>query len=110
MLGRIATLGADLLDLWERQADWSQRTFGPDTERGPIGPLKHLEKEAREAQANPIDRTEYADCLLLVLDASRRAGIKLGDLITEAIDKQKINMARTWPTPQPDMPVEHVKN
>lgn len=21
---------------------WSQATFGPDSERGPIGPLKHL--------------------------------------------------------------------
>lgn len=30
---------------WERQAEWSEKTFGNDTERGPVGPLKHLALE-----------------------------------------------------------------
>ena len=37
---------------WDQQAEWSRATFGSDTERGPLGPLKHLEKEAKEAQEN----------------------------------------------------------
>src|SRR5688500_7375797 len=58
--------------LWLDQAEWSQATFGSDDERGPIGALKHLAKEAVEAQAAPDDEEEYADCLLLILDAARR--------------------------------------
>jgi hypothetical protein len=32
------------------QMDWSEKTFGPKEHRGPIGPLKHLAKEAVESQ------------------------------------------------------------
>ena len=58
---------------WDALAEWSQATFGTDAERGAIGPLKHLEKEAREAQ-EALDPIEIADCLLLVFDAARRSG------------------------------------
>lgn len=106
----ILDLGVELVDLWDSQSEWSQATFGRDSERGPIGALKHLSKEAIEAAENPSDRSEFADCFLLLLDASRRAGIKLGDLVLEAKAKHKINKARTWPTPTLDEPVEHVKS
>lgn len=88
---------------------WSQATFGRDEERGPLGALKHLEREAREAQENPGDPSEYADCLILILDASRRAGIPSKDLILAAQDKMKVNRARKWPKPTSDEPVEHIK-
>lgn len=39
-------------------AEWSQATFG---NVGPIGPLKHLSKEALEAAAEPDDLSEWAD-------------------------------------------------
>lgn len=110
MLGSITILGADFLDLIEDQADWSRKTFGSDAERGPIGALRHLSKEALEAAENPTDRSEYADCLLLILDAARRAGIKPLDLIHEAKAKMKINKSRTWPKPEStDSPVEHIR-
>lgn len=35
-----------------RHAEWSEKTFG---NVGPIGPLKHLSKEALEAAAAPGD-------------------------------------------------------
>ena len=99
----------ELPALWSRQAEWSQATFGTDQERGPIGALKHLAREAGEAIAKPDDAEEYADCLLLVLDASRRAGLTLDHLVRAAVVKQQANMLRKWPTALSDEPVEHVK-
>lgn len=103
----ISSLGYSLLCLVGEQASWSEAVFGSDQIRGPIGPLRHLEKEAREAQANPADPSEYADCLLLVLDASRRAGLSIERLLTEAHAKMLVNRSRKWPTPTSDQPVEH---
>ena len=104
------------VSLWmlarEQQA-WSEATFGSDRERGPRGALKHLEKEARESQeaiGTPDIRMELADCFLLLLDASRRAGIDLEDLISAAREKHKINRKRTWNTPVDDEPIEHVRS
>lgn len=103
-------LGSELADLADDQAEWSQATFGSDKERGPVGPLKHLEKEAREAAANPSDISEHADCLILILDASRRAGFTILDVVRAATEKMIQNKARTWPkATAADMPVEHVR-
>ncbi len=97
MIGRIAGLGANLVDLADEISDWSQKTFGLDTERGPLGALKHLEEEAREAQANPYGKEELADCLILLLDAARRADTSPSVLVQAARDKMKINKARVHP-------------
>jgi hypothetical protein len=102
-------VGALLLDLAADQSEWSQATFGKDTGRGSIGALKHLEKEAREAQAAPLDRTEYADCFLLILDASRRAGMTPLDLIREAAAKMVVNKGRKWGPKVEGQPTEHVR-
>lgn len=42
----------------QRHAEWSDATFG---NVGPVGPLKHLSKEALEAAAEPDDLSEWAD-------------------------------------------------
>jgi len=101
--------------LWDDQAEWSQRTFGSDAERGPVGPIRHLALECAEveeaweqwretscggpAMKSMRDnlRTELADCLLLLMDASRRAGVNLDTLVAAAIDKHQRNKARKWP-------------
>lgn len=101
---------ADKFDeLVRDHAKWSQETFGSDADRGPLGALRHLEKEAREAQDRFDEPEEYADCFLLILDASRRAGIKPMQLVEAAQRKMEINKSRKWPTPTDDMPVEHVR-
>ena len=102
-------LGRQLMALAQDQSDWSQATFGTDQERGPLGALRHLEKEARETQAALEDGEEYADCFLLILDAARRAGISPQQLIEAAQRKMLINRQRTWPRPVDDQPVEHVR-
>lgn len=103
------TLGEKLSCLAKDQSEWSQATFGTDQERGPLGALRHLEKEAVETQAAPYDIEEYADCFLLILDAARRAGISPLQLIEAAQHKMVINRQRTWPRPVDDFPVEHVR-
>lgn len=102
-------VGRMFRELVKQQAHWSRETFGSDAERGPIGPLKHLAKEAVEAQQNPTDPSEYADCLILTLDASRRAGIGAVALLRHAIAKMAVNKSRAWPKPTSDEPVEHVR-
>ena len=105
-------LADKIRDLVADQATWSQSTFGSDLERGPMGALKHLEKEARECQeavGTPELREELADCLLLLLDASRRAGVEPTQLVEAAQAKMVKNKARTWNKPMPDEPIEHVR-
>lgn len=75
-----------LQQFWDEQAEWSQATFGLDSERGPVGPLKHLAKEAAECMKEPDSLEERADCLFLIFDATRRSGKTLVDLLTEVAD------------------------
>lgn len=97
--------------LWYSQRKWSTQIFGSVEERGPIGPLRHLECEAREAQEAPHDIEEYADCLLLLLDATWRAGFSLKSLIIAACMKHLVNRRRVWPVDNEpsDSPVFHSK-
>jgi len=104
------SLGTLLEMIASEQSEWSQQTFGCDKERGPLGALMHLEKEAREALAAPDDAHEYADCLLLVLDAARRAGFEPLQLLQHAYGKLQICKQRKWPKPTAkDQPVEHIR-
>lgn len=96
-------------NFWDAHAQWSQATFGRDSERGPIGALKHLALEAQEAAAKPGDYEEYADCLLLLFDASRRAGMTLDTLLDIAWQKLAKCKLRIYPKPTGDEPVEHIR-
>ena len=96
-------------EFWQAQAQWSHKVFGPSSVRGPLGPLKHLAKEALEAQANPADLEEYADCLFLVIDSCWRAGFTFDELLEACWRKLEKNKARVWSVGSPDEPVEHVR-
>ncbi|MDU1738015.1 MAG: DUF550 domain-containing protein [Escherichia coli] len=87
-------------------AKWSDSTFGCV---GPIGPLKHLSKEALEAAAEPDDLSEWADMHFLFWDAQRRAGISDAEITAAMEDKLKINMERQWPEPKDGEPRLHIK-
>ncbi|EEQ9773399.1 DUF550 domain-containing protein, partial [Escherichia coli] len=76
---------------------------------GPIGPLKHLSKEALEAAAEPDDLSEWADMHFLLWDAQRRAGISDAEITAAMEDKLKINMERQWPEPKDGEPRLHIK-
>lgn len=90
----------------QRYAEWSDKTFGCV---GPVGPLKHLSKEALEAAAEPDDLSEWADMQFLLWDAQRRAGISDAEITAAMEDKLKINMERQWPEPKDGEPRLHIK-
>lgn len=90
----------------QRHAEWSQATFG---DVGPVGPLKHLSKEALEAAAEPEDISEWADMQFLLWDAQRRASISDGEITAAMEEKLKVNMARQWPEPKDGEPRLHIK-
>lgn len=90
----------------QRHAEWSEKTFG---NVGPVGPLKHLSKEALEAAAEPDDLSEWADMQFLLWDAQRRAGISDGEITAAMEEKLKVNMARQWPEPKDGEPRLHIK-
>ncbi|WP_431768562.1 DUF550 domain-containing protein [Salmonella enterica] len=87
-------------------AEWSDATF---SYVGPIGPLKHLSKEALEAAAVPDDLSEWADMQFLLWDAQRRAGIRDEQINQAMIEKLAINKARQWPEPKDGEPRLHIK-
>lgn len=87
-------------------AEWSQATFG---NVGPIGPLKHLSKEALEAVAEPDDLSEWADMQFLLWDAQRRAGITDEQITLAMIEKLVVNKQREWPAPKDGEPRLHIK-
>ncbi len=99
--------GAIARELVRREhAVWSQATFG---DVGPVGPLKHLSKEAIEAAAEPGDLSEWADMQFLLWDAQRRAGISDEQITQAMIDKLAINKQREWPEPKDGEPRLHIK-
>lgn len=87
-------------------AEWSQATFG---NVGPIGPLKHLSKEALEAAAETGDLSEWADMQFLLWDAQRRAGITDEQITLAVIEKLAVNKQREWPEPKDGEPRLHIK-
>lgn len=89
-----------------KHAEWSQATFG---NVGPVGPLKHLAKEAMEAAAEPDDLSEWADMQFLLWDAQRRAGITDEQITQAMIEKLAVNKQREWPEPKEGEPRLHIK-
>ncbi|EIW5648459.1 DUF550 domain-containing protein [Klebsiella pneumoniae] len=105
-LARIALASLEREQIRHEHAKWSDSTFGCV---GPIGPLKHLSKEALEAAAEPDDLSEWADMQFLLWDAQRRAGISDAEITAAMEDKLKINMERQWPEPKDGEPRLHIK-
>ncbi|HIA1491627.1 TPA: dATP/dGTP pyrophosphohydrolase domain-containing protein, partial [Salmonella enterica] len=87
-------------------AEWSDATFG---DVGPVGPLKHLSKEALEAAAEPEDLSEWADMQFLLWDAQRRAGITDKQITLAMVEKLAVNKKREWPEPKDGEPRLHIK-
>ncbi len=109
-------IGVRLRALDRDRRGWSHRTFGPPAQRGPVGPLKHLAKEAGEAAAAWVGmadgayRKELADILILWLDAIDRSHLTVADVVGAAEAKMAENKARQWPAAAGgDEPVEHLR-
>ncbi|WP_259655578.1 DUF550 domain-containing protein [Klebsiella pneumoniae] len=105
LLYRHAQPASEREQVRREHAEWSQATFG---NVGPIGPLKHLSKEALEAAAEPGDLSEWADMQFLLWDAQRRAGITDEQITQAMIDKLAVNKQRSWPEPKDGEPRLHI--
>lgn len=106
-LFEIALAAMDRDKVRNEHAEWSQATFG---NVGPVGPLKHLSKEALEAAEQPGDLSEWADMQFLLWDAQRRAGITDEQITHAMIDKLAVNKQREWPEPKDGEPRLHIKS
>ncbi|HBS6876034.1 TPA: DUF550 domain-containing protein [Klebsiella pneumoniae] len=106
-LACLALAAMDRDKVRNEHAEWSQATFG---NVGPVGPLKHLSKEALEAAAEPDDLSEWADMQFLLWDAQRRAGITDEQITQAMIDKLAVNKQREWPEPKDGEPRLHIKS
>ena len=132
--------------LFKRLALWSNRTFGDEAERGPAGPLMHMMKEVcteifllpedkwarieeylhaqlawlrERGLTTAADPSEYADALILLMDAFRREFVPiLGDTAGNApglarwwletvAAKMDKNEGRSYPRPTGDAISEH---
>lgn len=105
-LYRHAQLAPERDQVRNEHAEWSQATFGNVV---PVGPLKHLSKEALEAVAEPDDLSEWADMQSLLWDAQRRAGITDEQITQAMIEKLVVNKQREWPEPKDEEPRLHIK-
>lgn len=112
--------------LYANVGEWSNRTFGNEESRGPVGPLKHLAKEVLgellgfnrklvdsflESMAvsheSAKSKEEMADVLILLCDAARRAGHTWDELVAAGHEKMAVNRTRTYPKPVGDQVSEH---
>ncbi|HHS9732291.1 TPA: dATP/dGTP pyrophosphohydrolase domain-containing protein [Klebsiella quasipneumoniae subsp. quasipneumoniae] len=107
LLYRHAQPASEREQVRREHAEWSQATFG---NVGPVGPLKHLSKEALEAAEQPGDLSEWADMQFLLWDAQRRAGITDEQITQAMIDKLAVNKQREWPEPKDGEPRLHIKS
>ena len=85
---------------------WSDAQFG----RGNIrSTLLHLKKEVNELIESPTDGEEHADCLMLLIDAGRKAGFNMNTLFDAVQYKLEINKKRKWGKPDENGIVEHIR-
>ena len=93
----------------QRQADWSQRTFGAG--RRTKGIVEHIRKELKEILATDgNDLEEWIDVIILALDGYWRHGGHSVNLMSLLNVKQAMNFLREWPEPtSEDEPVEHIR-
>ena len=85
-----------LSDLMYEIEQFSDSTFGGPKDRDESYPLKKLKLELEELIQNTDDKMEWADCMLLLLDAARRKGHTPKKLFEFCLEKLEINKTRTW--------------
>jgi len=110
--------------LMDEIAEWSDKTFGTRQRNPAI--LYHLKKEVPELiqaikkfqKENELDKaikniknvkSEYADCMMLLLDSAYHFGLTAEKLFLATKEKLEINKKRKWGKPDKNGVVEHVK-
>lgn len=106
----LADAGANNLEAYyQRQIEWSGRTFGPG--KRTRGIVEHIRKELDEVLAKPDDLSEWVDVVILAMDGFWRHGGTADGFMAALLAKQAKNFARKWPPPGPeDRAIEHVRD
>lgn len=86
---------------------WADSVFGAN--RTPHGCIAHLIKEVEELRASPYDAEEYADCLMLLLNAANQAGMSGDALIIATRNKLETNKLRRWGPVDENGISEHIR-
>ena len=87
--------------------EWSDKTFGNID--NPTGCLNHLKKEVDELIDSPRDEMEYADCMMLIIDAYRKIGGTADELVQACFEKYDICLTRTWGPPDENGVSQHIR-
>jgi hypothetical protein len=82
-----------LQELQNEMHEWHQDRFG-DTPREIV--IKKLEEEVGELRDSPGDIYEFADVLLCLIEAAKRAGFLAEEVIEFAWHKLEVNRRRSW--------------
>ena len=82
-------------EIFEKHKEWSLNQFGKKD--SPLGPINHMGKEVEELKKDPQDAMEYADILILLMDAWLTIGKGPEELLDAVNEKIDINRARVWP-------------
>ena len=93
--GLRAQTGFDFAAFVARKMAHSLSAFGPD--QRPSGVADHIRKELLEIEADPDDKSEWIDVLLLAIDGASRAGLSPAEIVTGLQEKLAKNEARAWP-------------
>jgi Protein of unknown function (DUF550) len=96
----------DIQTLQYEQGRWAQGNFPTQTV---VSKIKHLRREVDELLANPHDRSEMADCFLLLLDIASRQNMTVAQLVEIAAQKLEINRRRQWGRPDAEGVCEHIR-
>jgi hypothetical protein len=72
--------------------------------------LKHLKEEVDELINTPTDLEEYADILILTLQALYLSGYSVDDWLKASWKKHYVNIQRKWLPPDEEGIVRHVKD
>lgn len=83
-------------DYQDRLGTWSDSVFGDDRFFNAAGTANHLLEEVQELKESPNDLSEYADCIMLILDYARLNGIGVGSLAEACEKKLEVNKKRKW--------------
>lgn len=91
--------------LFYEMADYASVNF---KDSNALDHLRKLKKEADEAIADPLNKEEYADCLLSLFSAFYKAGYDFNDLMDACFAKMEKLKTRNW-RKGPDGLYQHIK-
>lgn len=85
---------------------WAKATFPEATTETCFN---HLKREIKEILADPSDMTEWADGLMLYLQAASYSGVNVDELLPYMQDKFAVNKQRDWGKKDNEGVYQHVE-